>query len=360
MRLIEFSIKQRVLVNMLMMGLFIAGVICMLNLRREVFPSISTDVITVTTLDVTLDSPEDVERLITVPIEDKLRSIEDIKEINSISSPNLSAISLKLYDNVTDIQVVLNDVRQEVDSAKTDLPKTSESPITIEQKFPFPVMIVGMRYQPGMNLLKIKKLADKLQDQFESIQGVSEVVLRGLTDREIWVEVDPYRARALNISLEEINSAINLKNKNIPGGIIKGDSGETTIRVLEQINDNTWRDLENIVVKNSTDRIIRLRDIATIKNTFDPATRTITMSDDQQAIVSSIDLVQGDITHGIDPAFAPGKDDALREFHERQVKHGNDIIVRNITLLKDIVTEIIDIDKKEEDSKKPEQIEQTA
>lgn len=87
-----------------------------------------------------------------------------------------------------------------------------------------------------------------------------------------------------------------------------------------------------------------------IRNTFDPSTRTITMDEDQQAIVSSIDLVQGDITHGIDPAFVPGKDDALRDFHERQVKEGNAIIVRNITLLKEIITDIIDIDKKEKGS----------
>ncbi|MCK5852077.1 efflux RND transporter permease subunit, partial [bacterium] len=272
MRLIEFSIKQRVLVNILMIGLFIAGVICMLNLRREIFPSISTDVITITTLDVTLDSPEDVERLVTVPIEDQLRAIEDVKEIHSVSSPNLSVIFLKLYDNVSDIQVVLNEVRQEVDSAKRDLPKTSESPITIEQKFPFPVIIVGMSYRPGMNLLKIKKVADRLQTQFESIQGVSEVDVRGLSDREIWVEVDPYRARALNISLESINKAISAKNKNIPGGIIKGNTGEMTIRVLEQINEDTWRDLENIVIKNSKNEIIRLRDVATIRNTFEEAT----------------------------------------------------------------------------------------
>ena len=97
-------------------------------------------------------------------------------------------------------------------------------------------------------------------------------------------------------------------------------------------------------------QIITVVGKVTIKNAFDPGTRTITIADDQQALVSSIDLVQGDIIHGIDPAFAPGQDAALREFHERQVKLGNDIIIRNITMLKDIVTEIIGIAKKEKDS----------
>ncbi len=97
-------------------------------------------------------------------------------------------------------------------------------------------------------------------------------------------------------------------------------------------------------------QIITIVGKITINSAFDPSTRTITIAGDQQSIVSSIDLVQGDITHGIDPAFAPGKDDALREFHERQVKQGNEIIARNITMLKDIATEIIDIAKKEKDS----------
>lgn len=88
----------------------------------------------------------------------------------------------------------------------------------------------------------------------------------------------------------------------------------------------------------------------TVQNTFDPATRDIKIDNEQKALVSVIDLVQGDITHGIDPAFAPGQDAAIREFHERQVKLGNDIIIRNITMLKDIVSEIIDIAKKEDES----------
>ncbi len=272
MRIVEFSIKQRVLVNMLMIGLFVAGVICVLNLRREIFPSISTDIIVVSTVDVTLDAPEDVEQLITIPIEDELRDVEEVKEIRSVSSPNVSQIFLILYDNVKNVQEVLNDVRQKVEQAKSDLPKTSESPITIEQKYPFPVIIVGMSYEKGTDKLKIKKLSDKFEDDLKTIPGVSSVNIAGLSDREIWVEVDPYRARAYGLSLQQINNAIRAKNVNVPGGKIEGREGEMTIRVLNQIDEETWRDLGNVIMKSSQGQLLLLSDVAEIHNTFEKTT----------------------------------------------------------------------------------------
>jgi hypothetical protein len=94
-------------------------------------------------------------------------------------------------------------------------------------------------------------------------------------------------------------------------------------------------------------QIITVMGKVTVSNAFDPTNRNIEIAADQYAMVTSIDLVQGDITNGLDESFAPGKDDALREFHERQVKLGNDIINRNLKLLKDMAMEIIEIVKQE-------------
>ena len=268
MNIVEFSIEKRVLVNMLMIAIFVAGVFSLFKLRREIFPAISIDRISVTTFDVTLDAPEDVEKLITVPIEDEIRDIEDIKEIISVSSPNSSMIYLELHDNV-DIESVLNEVRQEVDQAKADMPRTAEPPITSELKFPFPVVVIGLQYHNNADRLSIKNLADDLQDKFESIQGVASVKIAGLSDRELWVEVDPYRAESFGISLNQIGAAVSAKNRDIPGGTLDSKSGELTLRVLEQVNEHTWRDLENVVIHRSGNQVVRLRDVATVHNTFE-------------------------------------------------------------------------------------------
>jgi len=272
MSIVEFSIKQRVLVNMFMIGIFVAGVLCVLKLRREVFESISTDVIMVRTVDSTFNAPADVERLITVPIEDELQDIEDIENIISMSIPNASLIYLELRDSVKEIEPVLNEVRQEVDQAKADLPKSAEPPVTTELKFPFPVIIVGMSYQPGADKLAMKQIADELQDEFETLQGVASVAVAGLNDREVWVEIDPCRAQSYGLSLAQIGEAIRAKNVDIPGGKLEGESGELTLRVLEQINEDTWKELEDVVIKRVGGQAVRVRDVATIKNTFEKDT----------------------------------------------------------------------------------------
>ncbi len=84
----------------------------------------------------------------------------------------------------------------------------------------------------------------------------------------------------------------------------------------------------------------------TVSDAFEPASRRIELAQEQKAMVTSISLLQGDVTNALDDAFTPGKDDALREFHERQVRLGNDIVNRNLKLLKDMVSDIIEIARK--------------
>lgn len=271
MSIVQFAIHKRVLVNMLMIGIFTAGFLSLFHLRREIFPSISTDVITIITLDVTLDAPEDVEKLITIPIEDKVRDIEEIDTIISVSEPNMSKIFLELHDNVDSIESVLNDVRQAADEAQQDLPGTAEKPVASEVDFPFPVIIAGLTFSPQADTLEIKELADELQDEFEAIQGVASVTISGLNDREIWVEVDPFRAQSYGVSLAQIGAAIKAKNMDIPGGTLEGPAGKMTLRILEQVNENTWQELKDIVIKNTNGRTVRLGDVAHIKNTFEEA-----------------------------------------------------------------------------------------
>jgi hypothetical protein len=88
----------------------------------------------------------------------------------------------------------------------------------------------------------------------------------------------------------------------------------------------------------------------TVTDAFVPASRRIELAQEQKAMVTSISLLQGDVTNALDEAFTPGKDDALREFHERQVRLGNDIVNRNLRLLKDMVSDIIDVAKRSKDA----------
>ncbi|MCX7004151.1 MAG: efflux RND transporter permease subunit [bacterium] len=266
----EFSIRQRVLINMLVITLLVAGVFSFFNLRREIFPSISANYISVTTLDVTLNAPEDVERLITVPIEDQLRDIEEIYRLTSVSSPNLARIFMELREEETDVQAVLNEVRQKVDQAKRDLPRSAENPVIEEVDFPFPVLVVGMTYSPRADRIAMKRVADDIENELMTIPSVASVVVAGLSDRELWIEVDPYRAQAYGLSLAQIGAAIRARNLDVPGGVLKTTTaGEYTLRTLAQVRENTWRTLADVVIQRSGGQTVRVRDVAVIHNTFE-------------------------------------------------------------------------------------------
>ena len=88
----------------------------------------------------------------------------------------------------------------------------------------------------------------------------------------------------------------------------------------------------------------------TVSDAFEPSHRKIELAQEQKAMVTSISLLQGDVTNALDDSFTPGKDDALREFHERQVRLGNDIVNRNLKLLKDMVLDIIDVAKRSQEA----------
>lgn len=94
-------------------------------------------------------------------------------------------------------------------------------------------------------------------------------------------------------------------------------------------------------------RVITIVGDVTVKSAFKDAKTEIEIASDQKSIVTSINLIEGDITYGIDPEFAPGKESAVRDFHERQVELGQTIIERNVTLLKDIAKELIEMSKEE-------------
>ena len=91
----------------------------------------------------------------------------------------------------------------------------------------------------------------------------------------------------------------------------------------------------------------------TVTDAFDPGGRRIDIADDQKAMVTAIDLVQGDIVNALDEAFVPGGDDTLRRFHEKQVEQGNEIVRRNIRLLTELSKDIISIFNQEKESGMP-------
>lgn len=254
----DTSLKNRTSVLFMTFLLVIIGFIAYVNLPRESFPQIKIPVIVVMTPYPGV-SPEDVESLVTTPIEKKLKELADVKVIKSSSMEGFSSISVEFNPEV-DMDVALQKTRDKVDLAKTDLPSDAEdSQINEINLDNVPVMIINL-YAP-YDQVKLKKLAEDLQDKIEAIKGVLEVRLVGGLEREIKVEIDPQKLDYYKISVTDVIKAIQTENRTIPGGTMEIGNLKYLVRIPGEYDDPI--NMKNIMLKDTGSKIY-LRDVAKI------------------------------------------------------------------------------------------------
>ena len=267
MGMAAWSVKNRVAVNIFTLVIIFAGYYAAFNeLQRDLFPDVTTNFILVTTLDATTAAPEDIERTITVPLEEELANVKGLAKIRSISQDNFSNIFIEVDSAIADIQPVLNDVRQAIDKARAKLPRSAEPPIVEEFDIPLPLVTFTVSYPPGFDVRKIRPVLDDIDRKLKLIPGVSKVLVDGLERREVWVEIDPYRLRLAGLSVTEVMDAVTAKNVNVVGGRLDAAGGQRVVRLLGEITSADQ--LEDLPIGQSTDgRTVKIRDIASVKET---------------------------------------------------------------------------------------------
>ena len=240
MRLALWSVKNRVAANMLCILLILSGFgWAALQMNLSLFPEVTTNFIRIYTLDPETTSPLDVERLITIPIEQEARKIDFVKKVFSLSQENLSTIFLELDSAIKEVEPVVNEARQAVDKIRSDLPSSAETPVVENFELPFPLITFCVILPEGHDLHSIRENLIRLQRRLESCYGVSDVLVDGLENREIWIEWDPLQIQAYGINLENLSRAILIKNLNQIGGRLESISGEKNVKVFGEIVTST-------------------------------------------------------------------------------------------------------------------------
>jgi multidrug efflux pump subunit AcrB len=262
----RWSVRNRVAVNLftlviLVLGFYVAG----FKLTRALFPDIQTNFIRITTLDPTTSVPVDIERTITVPIEEELSDVQGVTRMTSYSQDNFSSIFLEIDPAITELDPVLNEVRQAVDQAVAELPDSSEVPIVEKFDIPAPLITLVVTFPPYFDIRGQRSALDRLERRLKIVPGVSEVLVDGLSDREIWVELDPYKLQGLGVSLQDVSDAVSRKNVSAVGGRLNAEGGERVIRIPGEVK--SAEELETLPVKVQGDQLVLLRDVATIKET---------------------------------------------------------------------------------------------
>jgi len=228
MRITDIATKHRTSIVVMTLMLAVGGLYAYIALPKESRPSIEVPNIMVTTFYPGA-SPDDVAELITKEIEQEIQGINGIKEIRSTSTEGLSSIVVEFHPDVP-MDDAAQEVRDQVDMAKADLPSDAEDPVITEIDISeFPIMNVNLA--ADYSLTRLKELAEDLRDEFEAAPGVLEVDIAGGLEREVQVNVNLNSLLGYGLSFSDIADAIKDENTNIPGGSIDLDSQNYLVRV---------------------------------------------------------------------------------------------------------------------------------
>jgi multidrug efflux pump len=261
--IIDASIERSRPVLLILCLILVAGTVSYITIPKEADPDIAIPIIYVSISHEGI-SPEDAERLLIRPMENKLQNIEGVKEMRSTAVEGNASIVLE-FDAGFDSDTALTDVREKVDIAKTDLPPESDEPSVNEVNIAlFPVLVVTL-YGDVSERLMVKTARD-LRDQLESLPGILEVDIAG--DREDLVEVliDPVRAENYQQSQESLIRFIARNNELVAAGALDTGSGRFAIKVpglFENVED-----ILSLPIMVSGDSMVKFSDVAVVSRTF--------------------------------------------------------------------------------------------
>ncbi len=260
MHISEFSVRNPILVNLVTISIIVVGAILTLTLPLELFPSIKLEMVTVTTVYPGA-SAEDVEQLITIPLEEEISTVSGIDAVHSVSSEGRSFIVVEV-ETGEDSRAVAQDVDSVISRAKEKLPEDAEEPIVEEVRSNFPLINVVIAGTAPKEMLR--KYAFQLRDKLKTTAGIDSVTTSGLGDPAFWIYLNPAKLKQNNISVAMVADAIKKRNIDFPAGSIEQGKFDYLVRTKGKIR--TIKDLENIPVATwSNSRHVLLRDIARIE-----------------------------------------------------------------------------------------------
>jgi multidrug efflux pump len=260
----SFSVDNSTSVIILTLIITVLGLGAYRTMPKESFPEIVIPTVYIGT-PYPGNSPVDMENLITRPIEKQLKSLNNVKDIKSTSVQDFSSIVVEFTPGV-ELSKAIQDVKDAVDKSKSELPTDlDQDPNVLEvNTSDFPIMNVNI--SGPYSEQELKRYGEYLEDAIEKLPEISKADLAGTIEREIQINVDPYKMESVGVSFNDISGAIQTENMTVSGGSIKNGDFERTLRVDGEFTNPD--DLLNIIVKTDQQKIVYLRDVAQIKDTF--------------------------------------------------------------------------------------------
>jgi len=258
------AVKKPVTTILIFVMAMVIGLYSLTQLPVDLYPEIELPFLSVYT-SYPGASASDIETNITRPIENSLSAVSGLKEITSTSSDNVSVIFLQ-FEYESNLDEAANDIRSNLSFIQGFLPEDAEDPSILKfNSSMMPIVFYAITAKESyMGLEKI--LDEKVVNPLNRIEGVGTVALSGVPGREIYVEVDPRRMEAYNLTIEQIGNVLRAENINMPAGYIEMGKSDYPIRIQGEFTESSI--IKDIVVGNYGGNNILLSDVATVNDTI--------------------------------------------------------------------------------------------
>nr|MDQ3309919.1 efflux RND transporter permease subunit [Gemmatimonadota bacterium] len=282
----DFAIKKPVVTITVMVALVVFGIVALFMLDTDEFPEVNPPVVAIS-VPYPGASPEGVEREIVDPIEEAISGISGVDDINSQALDGFASI-IVIFDFAKDLQQATQDIRDAISGIRGDLPLEMREPI-LTRFDPNDLPIVSLALASSqLSAPELSRIADPgLTRQLRGINGVAQVNVVGALERELTVELRPEALQAAGVGVGQVVGALQQQNLAVPVGRLSGDLNERTIRLRGRLESP--RDFEQLVVTQSAGRVVRLGDVATIRDATEEP-RSLALFNGEQAV--GIDIVK--------------------------------------------------------------------
>ena len=292
----KLCIRKPVTTIMVTLMVFIAGIVSYFNLDQALMPDMDLPIAVVMTTYVGA-SPEEIEELISKPMEESLGSIANVDTVTSYSSTNSSMVLLQFVDG-TDIDMAAVDMRDKIDQMKSTLPDAAGDPMVIKMDINAMPITIGVKAE-NMDLESLNDLLeDNVANRLERIEGVASVSLSGGITNEVRITVDPVKLAGYGLTTSTLSGLLAAELRNLPSGDLTQGTTPGAVRTIGEFT--SVQEINNLPIPTSTGAVIHLSDVARVEQveadrdsfTYINGEKGILLSVDKQSTANLVKVSQ--------------------------------------------------------------------
>lgn len=336
LKLINWLSEQKMLTFLLVALIAFLGISSLSSINRQAYPEVNFDLVLITTI-YPGGAPDEIENLVTVPIEDKIREVDGIDKVRSYNIENVSVVAIYLEERGNKEQAV-TDIKDAVDLVK-DLPDNCQTPTVEEIKIDKTQVQFFAVYgkNDSVSYAKLRETTDAFEEFLYTFDGIADVEEDGYLDREFLVEVKPEALIANRLAINNVTDTLAYRNMDIPGGPLRIEGKELILRTKGQY-ENIDEIRNTYVLANDEGYGTKISDLATVTDTFEEANvyyrlnarNTIIVTAWKKNSVDEIDLAD-QIKENLDTFQNPYPDEVELKLYEDTSDFTRDTISTVIT-----------------------------